>query len=486
MLSLISNGCATELGLVRGELENLSREQFEFHDLVAEGANLVSNGLESMRNEVTATREVCDNIGQSLLSWFTEERHSFGEERSSWKKDLLLQLTQRSEKIDELKKMCDDATQLYITKFDQLSNSLATKEEGKQLVQAVMDEFQFVLDHELCRDKAEAEHDSKQTQYTLANLETQIGTVIDQLKRNETQVRDTHNQETISSFKEMIQGLQSEAKVTADLRNRWHSDVRLIDSMRSKLESMQSLMPHIDQCHQTIDNMTDLGDIIEHTSKYIDQEHQWVRHQLREQAEGNIAAATKTATPRPGQPEQGHAGLTNTEGNCIERRVIDVQSHSETAFADLAHLGLHETTKKRVHVHSPIESFFPANALSVEQEKRRRRDPINVPSILKSNGSSSTQETMMTEYRGNKTETELGLVHECRKVPTQAASLSEEKHRIIHEIGSSFLTASDLPRITDYVPLPTALREVTNKQERKTQDDDKVYNGAGIKRVKLS
>ncbi|KAG6276188.1 hypothetical protein E4U47_000221 [Claviceps purpurea] len=460
VLSLISNGCATELGLVRGEVEGLSQKQLDLHGLVAERSEMLSNAFECIRDGVAGTREVCDDLGQSLESWFSEERRSMSEEQSLWKEDVVSQLTQREKTIDDLKTVCDNAAQIYSTRFEQLSKSLATKEEGKQLAQAMMEEFRFVLDHELCRDKAKAEHDSKQTQYTLANLESQIRTVIERFERDKTEGGDTESQESNASSKHMIQDLQAEAKATADLRHRWHSDVKLIDSMRSNLERVQSLMPYIDQCHGMMDSITRVEDMIEHTSKYIDQEHRWVRHQLQEQAlarDDTIAATSDAMRPRLGD---------------------DPQAHDDIASVGSVHTSIQETIRRRVHVHSPIEPFFPANAPSIEQEKKRRRDATKVPSILKIISQPSSQEIIVTGDECNKTETELGPVHEYRKKTAQTGSSTEETTRIIHEIGSSFITekparsAFDLPRITDYQPLFGASSGVVIKHGRETNEKD--------------
>ncbi|KAG6033018.1 hypothetical protein E4U41_007042 [Claviceps citrina] len=492
MLSLISSGCATELGLVQGELKTLTQKQVEATDLVAQKAEVLSNNLECIRDGVAATQGVCGDIDHSLQSWFTEERRSMSEEQSSWKKDVILQITQRNQTIDELKKLCGNATHMHSAKLEQLRNSLATKEEGKQLAQAMMEEFRFVLDHELSRDKAKAEHDSKQTQHTLASLENQINTVVDHFEKNKMELCDAQR----ASLQHMIQGLQAEAKATADLRNRWHSDVKLIDSMRSKLESVQKLMPYIDQCHQAIDSISRVEDLIEHTSKTIDQEHRWVRQQLEEQAHaqtqaGDTLTATANAvTPGLHQPPQVHVGLLETASECIERRIIDAQAHCETGHVDSVQASLQETMRRRVHVHSPIEPFCPANALSVEQEQRRRRGPFTVPSILKSNGASSSQETTAAEDQCSKTETELGPVHEYRKKRVQSANSREETQRMIHEIGSSFITektarsAFDLPKITDYQPLLVTSKGVANTYKRKIQNNED-EDSARVQRLKV-
>ncbi|KAG5974614.1 hypothetical protein E4U56_004424 [Claviceps arundinis] len=470
VLSLISNGCATELGLVRGEVEGLSQKQLDLHGLVAERTKMLSNAFECIRDGVAGTREVCDDLGQSLESWFSEERRSMSEEQSLWKEDVVSQLTQREKTIDDLKTVCDNAAQMHSTRFEQLSKSLATKEEGKQLAQAMMEEFRFVLDHELCRDKAKAEHDSKQTQCTLANLESQIRTVIDHFEREKTGGSDAESRGSNASSKHMIQDLQAEAKATADLRHRWHSDVKLIDSMRSNLERVQSLMPYIDQCHGMMDSVTRVEDMIEHTSKYIDQEHRWVRHQLQEQAlarDDNMAATSDAMRLRPDD---------------------DPQAHDDIAGVGSVHASIQETLRRRVHVHSPIEPFLPANAPSIEQEKKRRRDAIKVPSILKIIGQPSSQETIVMGDECNKTETELGPVHEYRKKNAQSGSSAEETTRIIHEIGSSFITekpvrsAFDLPRITDYQPLFGASSGVVVKHGRDTNEKE---DSTRIKRVRL-
>ncbi|KAG5950252.1 hypothetical protein E4U53_005337 [Claviceps sorghi] len=474
MLSFISRGCATELGLVRGRVETLCERQLEFHDLVADKAAILSVGLDCIRDGVTATHEACGDIGRNIQSWLAEERRSMSEEQSLWKQDVIVQLSQRDKTIDELKRVCHNATQMHSTKFEQLRKSLATKEEDRQLAQAMMEEFRFVLDHELSRDKAKAEHDSKQTQYTLANLETQISTVVEYFEK--TGIRDAQAQESNATFKHTIQGLQAEAKATADLRNRWHSDIKLVDSMRSKLEIVQKLMPYIDHCHETMDNITRVQDMIEHTSEYIEQEHHWVRHQLQEQdraqAEDVMAATASAASPR----------LDHVDDHG--------QAHCDTAHGHSVQSGVQETLKRRVHVHCPIEPFFPATAPSIEQEKRRRRDPTKVPSILKFTGSFSSKETLVETEQCNRTETELGPVHEYRKKPVQSENSSENINRIIHEIGSSFISdkttrsAFDLPRITDYQRPGVSPSEVLDKYKLGSQDDEETDN-IRVKRLKL-
>ncbi|KAG5998070.1 hypothetical protein E4U43_002509 [Claviceps pusilla] len=481
MLSFISSGCATELSLIRGEVEMLSQRQLEFHDLVAEKAETLSSGLECIRDGVAGTQEVCGDIGQNLQGWFTEESRCMRDEQSSWRQDVIVQLTERDKMLDELKRLCHNALQMHSTRFEQLRKSLATKEEGQQLAQAMMEEFRFVLDHELCRDKAKAEHDSKQTQYTLANLETQIGVVVDYFEKNKATICDTQGQKPTATSEHMIQGLQAEAKATEDLRNRWHSDVKLIDSMRSKLESVQKLMPYIGQCHEMMDSIHHVEDMIEHTSECIDQEHRWVKNQLREQEQPQ--------KKEHAQAENTAAATTNTISQSLDHIDHDVQTHYEVAHENSAHTSLQETFRRRVHVHIPTEPFVPALAPSVEQEKRRRRDIGKVPSILKSMGPSSAQVTVVAEEQCNKTETELGPVHEYRKKSVQCEISNENSKRMIHEIGSSFVgkttrSAFDLPRITDYQPPNSTLSGVTNKDKPESGNDEEAHS-TRVKRVKL-
>ncbi|KAG5929918.1 hypothetical protein E4U42_003979 [Claviceps africana] len=470
MLTFISRGCATELGLVRGTVEKLSQIQLEFHDLVSNKAAMLSIDLEYIRDGVTATHEVCCDTGRNIRSWLTKSE-------SSWKQDVIARLDQRDETIDELKRVCHNAMQMHSTKSEQLGKSLATKEEGQQLAQAMVEEFRFVLDHELSRDKAKAEHDSKQTQYTLANLESQISTMVEYFAKNKSKICDTQGQESNAAFKHTIRGLQAEAKATADLRSRWHSDITLIDSIRSKLESAKKLMPYIDHCHKTMNNINRVEDMIEHTSEYIEQEHRWVRHQLQEQelaqAGDSIAPTASAASPR----------LDDLD-NCGQARC-------DTAHVHSVQTDMQETFKRRVHVHYPIEPFLPAIVPSIEQEKRRRRDPIKVPSILKLTGSSSSPETLVEEEQYNKTETELGPVHEYRKKTVQSENSSENINRIIHEIGSSFISnkttrsAFELPKITDYQPPSVSSSEVVNKRKHEGQNDEEADN-TRAKRLKVS
>ncbi|KAG6006190.1 hypothetical protein E4U21_007229 [Claviceps maximensis] len=482
MLSFMRDGCATELGLVREQVETLCQRQVEFQDLFAEKAKILSSGLECIRDGVAENQEVCGDIRHNLQSWFTEERRSMVEEQTSWKQDVLVQLSQREKSIEELKRVCHNATQMHITKFEQLRRSLTTKEEGQRLAQAMMEEFRFVLDHELCRDKAKAEHDSKQTQYTLANLETQISTVVDYFEKNKTKISDAQGPESKAAFQRMIQRLQAEAEATAHLRNRWHSDVQLIDSMRSKLESVQGLMPYIDQCHDMMESMTRVEDMIEHTSKHIDQEHRWVRHQLHKQENEQTQAQAQVV--------KAIFASSNAISSRLGHLDHDAQAHHKIANEDPAHPSLQETFRRRVHVHSPIEPFFSAVAPSVEQEKRRRRDPMNVPSILKPVGPPSSQEIIVVEEQCNKTETELGPIHEYRKKAVQSEYSSETSKRIIHEIGSSFISdkstrsAFDLPRITDYQPPGLNWTGVGDEHEQESRDEEEP-DSARVKRARL-
>ncbi|KAG5976802.1 hypothetical protein E4U55_007217 [Claviceps digitariae] len=491
MLSFISSGCATELGLVRGEVEVLSQRQLEFHGLVAEKAEMLSGGLDFIRDRVAGTQEVCGDIGDNLQKWFTEERRCMSEEQSSWKQDVIVQLTQRDKTMDELKRVCHNATQMHITKFEELRKSLATKEEGQKLAQAMMEEFRFVLDHELSREKAKAEHDSKQTQYTLANLETQISAVVAYFEKKRAEICDAQGQESKETFQHTIQGLQAEAKATADLRDRWHSDVKLIDSMRSKLESVQKLMPYIDQCHETMNSISRVEDVVEQASEYIDEEHRWIRHQLQEQEQ----ARAKAEAEAEAQAQAGNAMATtaNAISPLLDHLDHDAQAQCKTAHGNTVHPGLQETFRRRVHVHSPIEPFFPATAPSVEQEKKRRRDAIKVPSILKSIGPSFSEEIVVVEEQCNKAETELGPVHEYTRKTVQCDNSSETKiKRIIHEIGSSFVpdrttrTAFDLPRITDYQPTDLTCSGVANKHKHGSQSDEEEADSTRVKRVKLA
>ncbi|KAK2590775.1 hypothetical protein QQS21_011545 [Conoideocrella luteorostrata] len=501
-LAGIANGCLTELGFVRAGLGRLAQQQVGMSETVAENHNSATTVIETIGDDLRKTQEVCGNIGHTLESWAKEERHLMSEERSSWKKNTVLLLVQRSERIDALERKFDAVIQSYVSKFDLLNDSLATKNEAKQMIQHAMDEFRHVLDHGLSQEKAKAEHDSKQTQFTLNNVEVQISTIIDQLKRVEAQKpypmgpddRDKDIAKATSSLQQKIHELEAEAKVTEDLRNRWHSDIEMVNSMRSSLKTVQDMVPQIDRHNQEFSKIAGFGNILENTSRYMAQEHKWIKRYLRELTAGSTGIETSVIMTPP---------LTGTQQNQSSQRIKEhdgsewgchglIPAHDSSAENNSttpSQNGLLEATTKRVQVQSPLEAYsaLSLSAPSVQQEQKRRRDPVKVRPILKSNASSSSQESTGWELC-NEAETELGPIQERKRATSVLSSASQ---KIIHEISSGFITEktneniSDLPRVTDFEPHPGApdgasipqMREVGNQQDKE---------GPESKRVKLS
>lgn len=480
---------------MRSALSDLSQQQSEMQEQNAvKGQDFISR-LNAVQGTVDKTQQLCDKNGRNMSAWFTEERNTMNEERSSWNNMVVQQLIDRNERIENLKRTVHEARRSYLSKFDAFSETVAIRDDKTRLLmQQMVDEFQCVMDQTLHQEKAKAEFDVKETQRVLTNLEHQIGKMSEQLERVEAKTPNQidsnehkRQHEEALCLREKIQQLEKEASETTSLQNRWHSDIQMVDKIRSEMKQLQHLSPQVSECTQRVAKLSNITKVLDSTSEYLVEQEKWVKQQLcpcPTQVNPNMVTPPRTAVQQhTSQPIEVCSSESTIDANLQLGVDLESGKMGSTQYSRPEHV------VKRVQVHSPAEVHSPSSPPSVEQEQKLRRIMVAMRPILKANSLSSSQESTTVEQQYNETETELGPVQEARRTVASTRSTSAASQKIIDEISSGFITdRSDneffsLPRVTDYQPSLKALPCQNVRQKRQLEEDDR--EPPKTKRIKL-
>ncbi|OAA51844.1 hypothetical protein NOR_00437 [Metarhizium rileyi] len=461
----IRNDCQTELGVMCTRLSGLAQQQKDIQEQGSTKSNESIGRLNTMQAEVNSVRQLCENISENMTTWFTEERTVVNEERDLWGKRVVCRLNEGNERIDELEKIVHEAGHTCLSKFDSFGTAVATRDdETKLALQNMMDNFRCALDQDLHVEKLKAEYDATQTQKALAALEDHVVSISKQLKEYEARPsnlmgssgQDTQDEEVVS-LRDKISHLEKEASKNADLQKRWHSDIEIVDSVRSKLKSLQQLPSQHDGYSEQLAKFSQVSSMLDSASNYLAEQEIWVKQQLgtsSPQIDSNVV------TPPWTVKQLSSSRLLNPDDRAHDSQIskIDRLIGIESDGVKTTQHSHPENGSKRVQVQSPTEVHSPSSPPSIEQEQKRRRIPVTMRPILKANSLASSQESFTTQEQSNETETELGPVPESRKIMTTISNASMASQRIIAEISSGFITDKaeesifSLPRVADFQP----------------------------------
>ncbi|TWU77732.1 hypothetical protein ED733_008530 [Metarhizium rileyi] len=432
----IRNDCQTELGVMCTRLSGLAQQQ---KDIQEQGSTKCNESI--------------------------EERTVVNEERDLWGKRVVCRLNESNERINELEKIVHEAGHTCLSKFDSFGTAVATRDdETKLALQNMMDNFRCALDQDLHVEKLKAEYDATQTQKALAALEDHVVSISKQLKEYEARPsnlmgssgQDTQDEEVVS-LRDKISHLEKEASKNADLQKRWHSDIEIVDSVRSKLKSLQQLPSQHDGYSEQLAKFSQVSSMLDSASNYLAEQEIWVKQQLgtsSPQIDSNVV------TPPWTVKQLSSSRLLNPDDRAHDSQIskIDRLIGIESDGVKTTQHSHPENGSKRVQVQSPTEVHSPSSPPSIEQEQKRRRISVTMRPILKANSLASSQESFTTQEQSNETETELGPVPESRKIMTTISNASMASQRIIAEISSGFITDKaeesifSLPRVADFQP----------------------------------
>ncbi|EFY90473.1 hypothetical protein MAC_03467 [Metarhizium acridum CQMa 102] len=492
----IRNDCQAELKFMRTALSDLTKQQTSMQDQFAAEIYDSIRKLDTVHGDVTLNRELCQHIGEEMTTWFTKERDVINAERDSLKKDVVRLLNEGNDRTEDLEKIVIASGHTCLSKLDSLNTAVATRDdETKAALQQIRDRVQSLLDKNLHLETSNAGYDPKDTQRILASLEGLVVSISEHLGQSGARVANQgkpsqHDEQDDAAvtLQDKISQLEKEVSKTTDLQKRWHSDIQIVDSIRSKLKILQQLPSQIDGCSEQLAKFSRVSSMLDSASTDLAKQETWVKQQLGinlPQINSNVVTPPRAADQlKPSQLMDPNDRYNQPENSNNDREMSTESDEIRTTQNSNSEFG-----QKRVQVQSPTEAQSPSSPPSIEQEQKRRRIPMAVRPILKANSLSLSQESIVVQHQSNETETELGPILESRKTTTTISSASAASQKIIADISSGFITDKseetffNLPRVTDFQPQLKVVPSQVISQKRKFKLDD--GECPKLKRVKL-
>ncbi|KAK9440906.1 hypothetical protein VB005_05541 [Metarhizium brunneum] len=490
------NDCQAELAFMRTALSDLTKQQTNMQGQFAAEIYDSIRKLDTVHGDVTSNRELCQHIGEEMTTWFTKERDVINAERDSWKKDVVRLLNEGNDRTEDLEKIVIASGHACLSKLDSLNTTMATRDdETKAAWQQIIDRVQSSLDQNLHLERLNAGYSPEETQRLLASLEGLVVSISEHLVGSEARVANQgkpsqHDEQNdaAASLQNKILQLEKEVSKTTDLQKRWHSDIQIVDSIRSKLKTLQQLPSQIDGCSEQLAKFSRVSSMLDSASTDLGKQETWVKQQLGinlPQVNSNVVTPPRTIDQL--QPGQLMDPNYNQSENSKNDRVMSTENDEILTTQN----SNSEFGPKRVQVQSPTEAHSPSSPPSIEQEQKRRRIAMAVRPILKANSLFSSQESITAQHQSNETETEteLGPILESRKTTTTISSASAASQKIIADISSGFVTDKseetffNLPRVTDFQPHLKVVPSQVISQKRKFKLDG--GECPKLKRVKL-
>lgn len=479
---------------MRGALSDLAQQQTDIQEQGSVRSNGSAEKLSTMQQEVNTTRQLVDKMNQNITVWVAEERKAMDEERESWKEEVSDHRTDRKEGVEDLKKLLHEAGVAYLSKFDSFTKEVSARDDASKVVmQQMIENFRSTLDQHLQTEQSKAENEAKETQRVLIDLQDQIGVMREQLEHKDQEmpsqdVSSDHNtqEDETASLRERILQLEKEVSKTNDLQTRWHTDIETVDSIRTKLKSLQHLPSQVNAYNEQLATILQLSNLVDATSCSLVEHDTWVQQQLGT-SHGKVD--TIVVTP-PGTAMRSHSTESINVKNPTETFGGETRNGTTDDLPGTTHQNRSDIGSRRVQVHSPAELHSPSSPPSIEQEQKRRRVPVSVRPILKASSLSSSQESTVMHQSTAETETELGPVQESSKPVATMGNANMSSHRsMLAEISSGFIVdksdvnAFTLPRITDFQHGGTIQQNPAspNKQKREVRG----YDEPSLKRVKM-
>jgi hypothetical protein len=491
----IKTDCQAELSAMRGTLSDLSQQQALVQEQSVSESHDSSKKLNAMQGEVNATRQLCEQIGNKMSAWLTEERNAASEERDSFRRDVICHLIER---VEDLRQIVHGAGLTCSSNFDSFSNALAVNgDDIKLAIQQMADNFQSSMGQTLELHRGRAESNSTETQRALTGIEGQINTLTERLKDGEGKVsgQDTSSEltgqgEEVLSLRNQVLQLEKDALKTTDLQKRWHSDIQLVDSIKSDLKVIQHMPSQGKRYNKQLAEFAEFSSLLDSTLSYLIEQETWVKQQLGFGSH-EINANTFTPLRNEGQRQSSQITESNERKQTSATHDSEIVASPQSAETSVTKDSSSDSALRRVQVQSPTEISSLSLPPSIEQEQRRRRVPGVVRPILKSNSLSSSQESNTGQLRSGtiEIETELGPVQENRNSVATVSSASMASQKIREEVSSGFIVDHlgkdllNLPRIQDW-PSFNADSSQQIRHKRKLEGEDR--DGPRLKGLKLS
>ncbi|KAK5995137.1 hypothetical protein PT974_03532 [Cladobotryum mycophilum] len=311
--------------------------------------------------------------------------------------DLESQLEERSERIRNLERQLELVCENYAAKIATVTNTtIRDGEATRNSVQSSIMELRSLLDEGFKAEKQVTEKMLRQNEDTTSALMVELQAAKDQLaylaenqRHNSTEIRTSQkgldrDQEVVANLKLRISELEHESKTSMELRQRWIRDIRMMDPLRTKLKALQERLPLMEGLGMKLDEIVQMNASAQSASSYLATEKDWIRQQLEAKTDSQNNEGTALVSYSNGET----LFASNPEASNLPGHMAE-DSNTESYTSSLEE----EVASRKVVVHSPIHREDSPVPPSVQQEQKRRRELIQLRSILKHHVPSKREST---------------------------------------------------------------------------------------------
>lgn len=334
--------------------ENKQVNGMQIHDLFKHFQEL-SGGLKKTEN-------ICEHIGQkfdALVDTEQSQQHT----TDTHIQGLTQRLLDRETKLDNIESQLEQMHQGFTTKIDTIiSRARNTDKEATKLIRSAATELRDVLERGFGQEKerisqlfVESESIAKAVAAHLA--EQKESTTQTNHKSDELQASLEIERGTVAQLTGKLQEFEHQVQENEGLRERWLKEIQDVEAVRAQLKTIQEQNSPAMICEKKIDRLVEISEFIRSSTGYLATESEWIQQEL-------VARAPE---PTVEVDNNFSASATGSSGG-VENQLA---AKDDGAF-------------RKVTVHSPDPGeSSPSPPPTVMQEQKRRRETIQLRSILK-------------------------------------------------------------------------------------------------------
>ncbi|KAL6875041.1 hypothetical protein J3F83DRAFT_771320 [Trichoderma novae-zelandiae] len=337
-----------------------------------EGSNLqveeLLDCLQKLDTSLQKTESSCEEMGQKLDVLAGSEQ-SNQRETSNLLHDFMQQLSARGTKFDNLERGILQAYEGFTAKIEaMISGAISNGGETTSLVRNAAAELRATLEKGFGQDRErtsrllQGNEDIVKVLTCHIDEQKKLPTQTDH-KAYELQATLDSEREAAAQLRRKIQGLEQKAQETEELRNQWLKDVENVGTVRLQLKAIEERIPQVESYDKKLDRIVEISRSIQSSASYLATEREWVQAELEGIMPKPVPSEPATTCETTQRPLARSIEANElTEGSSVKEDVIS----------------------RKVTVHSPDPGEgSPIPPPTVIQEQRRRREIIQLRSILK-------------------------------------------------------------------------------------------------------
>ncbi|KAH6605733.1 hypothetical protein Trco_004886 [Trichoderma cornu-damae] len=334
-------------------------------DSLIAGGNLVASNMLS-RDDLELKLSAAENN-------VIESEQSSEHATSILLQDFTQQFSSHEVKIDHLESRLQQAYEGFTEKIETMvSGALNDGKKTTNLVRGAADELRNTLEQGFGQERERTEKLLLGNEIIVKALTTHIDDHKQQMaaqsdhKTHELQAILESERDAAAQLTRKIQALEQKAQESEVLRIQWLRDVQTAETARSQLKAIQERIPHVEGFDKKLDRLVEINKLIQSSAGFLAEESGWVQKELIGRLPEPIVSEAVVVS---------RDIYESTQALSIEP---DGATESSPPTKE-------DAAWRKVTVHSPDPmEGSPSPPPTVRQEQKRRREIIQLRSILKS------------------------------------------------------------------------------------------------------